>query len=291
MGNREGRGNDGLPGGARGWKPAVRKCPLPHPGRLLSFMQSPIPRRSVLAPMDPKPTTWNLCISVLSLYILVILGIQALGICSPEVTRLIGWLDIGVCAILFVDVVLRWRAAPDQRAFWKWGWMDLLACIPVIEPLRALRLLRVFWVIRVFKALRSMQHLATLVVGRRAQDGATAGILLIVMLLMTSALAVLNFEQEAEGATIKEAGDAIWWAFITITTVGYGDFYPVTPGGRMVAIVLMVSGVGFFGVISGFLAAKMFGTEIKDEEEQLDRLEAKVDELLARLRAAEGGPE
>lgn len=66
---------------------------------------------------------------------------------------------------------------------------------------------------------------------------------------------MLQLEKGVEGSNIHNASDALWWAFVTITTVGYGDFYPVSHEGRVVAVILMTSGVGLFGTFTGFVAS------------------------------------
>ena len=70
-----------------------------------------------------------------------------------------------------------------------------------------------------------------------------------------AALGVLDAERAGPDANIVTFGDAIWWAFVTITTVGYGDYYPVTTLGRMVAVLLMAGGVAVLGVVTATLSS------------------------------------
>ncbi|MDJ0335565.1 potassium channel family protein [Salinibacterium sp. G-O1] len=76
-----------------------------------------------------------------------------------------------------------------------------------------------------------------------------------VLLVLVAGPAVLDAEQNVSGANITTFGDAIWWAFSTITTVGYGDYFPVTLVGRLVAVGLMVSGVALLGTITATIAS------------------------------------
>lgn len=99
---------------------------------------------------------------------------------------------------------------------------------------------------------------------RRAENSMLAATLVAIMLITFCSIAILHFELDAD-ANILSADDAVWWAFTTITTVGYGDRYPTTGEGRMIAVLLMSAGVGLFGVFSGFLASWFIG-----EEEQAD---------------------
>ena len=78
---------------------------------------------------------------------------------------------------------------------------------------------------------------------------------------------VAFFEQQDPAANIKTGGDAVWWAFVSITTVGYGDQYPVTEGGRAMAFFVLATGVGLFGVLSGYLANFFLAPAAKEEPE------------------------
>lgn len=73
-------------------------------------------------------------------------------------------------------------------------------------------------------------------------------------MVLFSSIAILQVE-DSPNSNIKSAEDAIWWSYVTITTVGYGDKYPVTTEGRLIAAVLMTAGVGLFGTFTGFLAS------------------------------------
>jgi voltage-gated potassium channel len=104
-----------------------------------------------------------------------------------------------------------------------------------------------------------------------------AAALMALMLVTFCSIAILNVES-VEAANIKTAEDAVWWSLVTIATVGYGDRYPVTTEGRMIAVVLMSGGVALYGVFSGFLASWFVGEDNSNAE-----LAAVKDEL-ARLR-------
>lgn len=75
------------------------------------------------------------------------------------------------------------------------------------------------------------------------------------LLVLVAGLAVLDAEQNATGANITNIGDGLWWAFVTITTVGYGDFYPITIVGRLIAVGLMIAGIALLGTVTATLAA------------------------------------
>jgi len=98
------------------------------------------------------------------------------------------------------------------------------------------------------------------------------------MLVVVCSIAVLHFETTRD-ANIRTAEDAVWWSFATITTVGYGDRYPVTSEGRFVAVILMCAGVGLFGTLSGFLATWFLGHRHDDHESDLAALRKEISAL------------
>jgi len=88
----------------------------------------------------------------------------------------------------------------------------------------------------------------------RAQGALYAMTFLVILVLEFTGVMVLYFEPGAPNANITTGGDALWWGIVTVTTVGYGDQYPVTPGGRIVGVFLLVAGVVLFATLSGYLA-------------------------------------
>jgi voltage-gated potassium channel len=120
----------------------------------------------------------------------------------------------------------------------------------------------------------------------KIRTGVASAFLTAFLLVMFCSVGILICEQQNPDASIKTAGDAIWWSVSTITTAGYGDVYPTTGEGRVVAAILMVSGIGLFGVLSGLAASFFVGSKqqnIVHEENKilarLERLEEKIDLL------------
>jgi voltage-gated potassium channel len=111
---------------------------------------------------------------------------------------------------------------------------------------------------------------------QKAQTGAASLALMGFLLVAFSSVSILICEQHGDG-NIKSAEDAIWWSVSTLTTVGYGDKVPVTTEGRLLAMALMVAGVGMFGGLSGLAAALFLG--------QPDRNPSETREILSRLDA------
>jgi voltage-gated potassium channel len=195
-------------------------------------------------------------------YELFILGISMLSIVNIvlvsvfEFRSAYWWLvtqvDIALTIIFVIDFTYRLRTAPSKSGYLKHGGgiFDLLGCVP---------LLRIFRLFRISRAVRVIRHLGGPRVLRDLRSDFAAGTLyLIVFLGLTTlefvGLLELFFEQDAPGANITTGGDALWWGYVTATTVGYGDQYPVTTGGRIVGTVMLTVGVALFATFSGFLA-------------------------------------
>ncbi|MEV7907647.1 potassium channel family protein, partial [Streptomyces anulatus] len=163
----------------------------------------------------------------------------------PPPARTACWtVVLGTWALLAADVVVRLALAPDRAAFLRGNWLALvILAVPTLCPLRAV----------------GMISRATIRHRRRrlefhAQVTAYAG-LTALLFGLTAALTVLHVERGAPRATIRSFGDAAWWAVSTITTVGYGDTYPVTGRGRWVGALLMLGGVGLLGVVTASFAS------------------------------------
>lgn len=213
----------------------------------------------------PQLAIFDLIILILSFYVLIALLVDAFVTLDPEVSRMLNVIDNLVCVVFIADFIKDFRKAENKWQFLKWGWIDLLASIPNIDYLRAGRLLRVVRLIRIIRAFRSTKLLVDYIF-RDKPRGAFASVSIIaILLLLFSSVAILLVETDPE-ANIKTAEDAIWWAFVTLTTTGYGDRYPVTTEGRLIAAVLMVAGVGLFGTFTGYVASWFVGEKGEGKE-------------------------
>jgi voltage-gated potassium channel len=207
----------------------------------------------------------NIIVIVLSIYVLTALIIDTIFTLPKETATLLYYIDNAICVFFFFEFSVRFFKAENKLKFMKWGWIDLLSSIPMVGPLRAGRILRLIRLLRVVRAFRSTQHLVNHIFANKAQ-GAFASISVIAILLVIfSAIGILQVETDPN-SNIKTAEDAIWWAYVTITTVGYGDKFPVTTEGRVIAAILMTAGVGLFGTFTAFVAS-WFVTENKVESD------------------------
>jgi voltage-gated potassium channel len=205
----------------------------------------------------------NLLIIILSIYVLVALMIDTFLKLPSEVSKLLNLVDNIICFVFLFDFCLRFYRADNKLAFMKWGWIDLLSSIPTLDFMRAGRALRLVRLLRILRAFRSTKHLVTHIFKRRTQGALTAAAVIAVLMVIFSSIAILQVEDDLN-SNIKTAEDAIWWSYVTITTVGYGDRFPVTTEGRIIAALLMTVGVGLFGTFTAFLASWFVGENKKD---------------------------
>jgi len=223
---------------------------------------------------------FQLVVLVLSLAVLATLVFETVVNLPDEVSSLLAIIDNLVCIVLLVDFLIRFRRASSKRHFMRWGWIDLLASIPNLDILRLGRLVRVFRVLRMLRGVRLVHRLVTTIFRNRIQAGLSMVGLTVFLMLSFSSISILILEQGPD-ATITTAGDAIWWSVATLTTVGYGDLYPVTAEGRVLAAILMFSGLGLFGTISGITASLFVGAA--DEDEPIHSLADEVRKLRAEI--------
>lgn len=206
----------------------------------------------------------SILVIVLSVYILAALLVSTFFKLPTEITKVLDLTDNVICIFFLLDFIIRFYQAENKLRFMRWGWIDLISSIPTLDFLRAGRGLRLIRLLRILRAFRSTRHLVNHVFRKKAQGAFTTVSVIAILMVIFSAIAILQVENDSN-SNIKTAEDAIWWAYVTITTVGYGDKYPVTTEGRVIAALLMTTGVGLFGTFTGFLAS-WFMAEKKTEE-------------------------
>lgn len=228
----------------------------------------------------PETGGYQLFMLTLCVYALAVTLMQMLVTLHPEIAQIFDTADYLLCAVFFADFLYSLWTAPDRwRYFSTWGWLDLLSSLPMLDAARFGRLARVLRVVRVLRGLRSARVVAAALLRRKAENSLLAAALAGVLLMVFCSVAILQFEASAPNPNIKTAEQAMWWALTTVTTVGYGDYFPVTSEGRLVAGLLMIAGVGIFSTVAGFLAATFLSPGRKNESSELAELRQSVDEL------------
>ncbi len=199
-------------------------------------------------------------------------------------------LDFIICSIFLLQLTIDLIRATNRRQYMKLHWIDFLASIPMIEPLRYAR---VFHILRVVLVLRSSKFILHQLKENRRETTVASILLLMVILITLGSSTMLFIEGKDPASNIRTGADALWWVFVTISTVGYGDHYPVTTGGKFLAVVIIVCGVGIFGMISGLITSivtaptKQQDHRTKNTERMLYKLIEQQDELLRRINQIE----
>lgn len=214
---------------------------------------------------------------------LLAIGMLVVGVAvelGPSSRSILAYADTAVCLVFLTDFLVSLSRAEDRWQYMlSWGWLDLISSIPVFDSVRWGRAARVVRILRVIRGVKATRMIAAMLFQQRALNAVMAGAFVAILAIFASSFAILAFEEGAEG-TIKTADDAVWWAICTVTTVGYGDFYPVTWEGRIVAFFLMITGAATFGALAGLLASWFMGTENAADNEELRQ----VREELAAVR-------
>ncbi len=236
-----------------------------------------------------RVTPYLLFMLVLSVFSLMLLAVDVTWQAAASFRSILNGADNALCVLFFADFLITLYRSRDRRRYLAtWGWVDLISSIPVMSAFRIGRVARIVRIIRVFRAVRSARALVAVVVERRAQSAMLAAALLAIIFVVFGSIAVLQVEQ-VDGANITSPQDAVWWTVVTLTTVGYGDRYPVTTEGRVVATVLMVAGLGLFGTLSGFVAAGFLSPAKREQESELEAVREEIRQLRRLMEMQRGG--
>lgn len=248
--------------------------------------------------VKPAPTlvqhsnAYNIFILVLTVLSLAIMVLMILPLDEATHQILLVY-DNLICVVFLIDFTVSITRAKPKRAYWidQRGWLDLLGSIPSLGgAFRFTALLRLARLSRLARIGRLMsgsakKELIKDVVDNRGQYAIFITLLMMLIVLCVSSVLVLQFESRSPGANILTGGDALWWAVVTITTVGYGDFYPVTTLGHVVGMFVMFAGVGIIGALASILASILVPSPKEPEAAVVDPALANIETELAGVRA------
>ncbi|MEV8097209.1 potassium channel family protein [Kitasatospora sp. NPDC085879] len=210
---------------------------------------------------------------VLSVLFAVAYAVPVLAPGAPGwVLRGAAWAEWAVWAAFAVDYGTRLVLAERRWEFVRRSPLDLASVLlPLVQPLRLLRLVSTLLLAGQRVRMASQVRLTTYVAG------------VVLGLLVFGSLAVLEIERDSPTATIRTLGDALWWSFTTMTTVGYGDLTPTTGLGRLLAVALMLSGIALLGVVTANIAA-WFVARFEAEDRLDHRNHRAIQDLTAEVR-------
>jgi voltage-gated potassium channel len=247
--------------------------------------------------------SYTIVVLILTLFSLAIMAVQFVLPQGTETWTLVNFYNNLTCIFFLIDFALHMIAEPRKRDYFigQKGYFDLLGSVPSFGFSQYTALLRIFRLSRLFRLRRFMnpenrQLLKTEILNNRGSYALLLTVLMAMLVISTASIGVLFSESYSPDANITTAGDSIWWSIVTITTVGYGDRYPVTLGGRITAVFVMFSGVGIIGALASILASLLIPqpkdkkpeeTAPADGEPSPNDPKAKVAEIKALLQAQE----
>ena len=202
----------------------------------------------------------------LTIAAVLFLGAYAWPILDPDLDS--AWTGLclavtwGTWLLFAADYVTRFTLSLDRRTFVRRNLLDLaVVVLPILRPLRLLRLVTAISVLNRHAGHSLRGRVAVYVAGSTS------------LVIFVAALAVLEAERGKPDANIGTFGDALWWAMTTVTTVGYGDRFPVTGSGRSVAAGLMLAGIALLGIVTASLATWLIDRirEVEEESELATR--------------------
>jgi voltage-gated potassium channel len=225
-------------------------------------------------------------LSVLSLVNIVLLA----AVDDTALNNVIRVIDIVLSVIFLIDFLARLSRAPSRADYFfrHYGWADLLASLPFPE----LKILRIFRLVRVMRLLRANggHRIIRTLIRDRAGSALLSLLLIGILVLQFGSLLMIRLESSAPDANIRTASDALWYVIVTMSTVGYGDQFPVTNGGRELGTIIIVVGVAIFGTLTGYLAnlflAPRSSAPAEPTADDARRRLEELQELVARQQAA-----
>jgi voltage-gated potassium channel len=219
-------------------------------------------------------------LSALALVYLVTFSIQSIWY-QPEQTwyRALFAFGIGLWALFAADLLLRFIVSPVKRHFLRHNLLDTITVI--VPQFRALRSLRAF----------TPNGILSKKTGALTSGGAASAALAALIVVWVGSLMVLNAERSSPKAEIVNIGDSVWWSFETITTVGYGDFVPVTWNGRLIAVLIMLVGISALGAVTATLSAVLVkrGHQASNPNAQVLAEIAELKSMVSQLQASVSG--
>jgi hypothetical protein len=226
-------------------------------------------------------------LSVLSIVNLVLLYVLQ----DPSLDSVIFSMNLLLTAVFLIDFLYRMATAPSRSTYFfrQFGWADLLASLPFEQ----VKILRVFRLVKVGRLLNDygIKNITRSLVKDRAGSALYTLLLIAILMLEFGSLVMLKLEENVEGANITTASDALWYVIVTMSTVGYGDQFPISNPGRILGTLIILIGVGIFGTLTGYLANVFLGPAKKPEEDgtsdtKIARQLAELKELAAQQESA-----
>ncbi|MEZ4795759.1 MAG: ion transporter [Flavobacteriaceae bacterium] len=229
--------------------------------------------KSIVEFNDNKLSKWfAFFIQALILLSIVTFSVETLPNLKPETRTILRAIEIFCVLVFTIEYILRIYVADSKPRFIFsfFGLIDLLAILPFylsfgvdLRSLRALRFLRLFRILKLVRYNKAMNHFIKAM--SSAKEQIFLFIFITIILIYFAAVGIYYFENEAQPDHFSSIFDSLWWAIITLTTVGYGDVYPITVGGKVFTFIILMIGLGIVAVPTGIIASAL--TQSVDKKE------------------------
>lgn len=223
---------------------------------------------------------------VLALLMIPILILPEIADLTSDQDNLLNTFDWFIYALFAIDFLIKFYLAPSKWRHLRENWLDVIILVlPLLRPLRLVSGARFLRLLRATRLLifimEGLRKLRKILAGR----GLNWSLLATLSLVVISAGLVTIMERDG-GGSITGFGDALWWAMTTVTTVGYGDTFPVTPEGRGIGVFIMVIGIVFYSILTANIAAYFVESSAIKEQTSMENRISQLTEQIARLETA-----
>ena len=215
---------------------------------------------------DEKDLGYEIFIALVSLLSIFNLVFELLPSMNPESVHVVESIDLALIFVFLFDFGYRITTTKSKSNYFLhgYGWADLLSCVPQLQFLRLFRIVKTYRLVKKKDTKTIIDYLSY----QRAEAALYILIFCVIIIIQFGASAVLIAESNSAEANITNADSALWWAYETVTSVGYGDVFPVTTEGRLLGAIVMATGVAVFATLAGYLSNKLITPPKIDEEKK-----------------------
>jgi len=213
-------------------------------------------------------------IQALILLSIITFSVETIPDLKPQTKTILSYVELFTVIVFSLEYLIRIYVADSKPKFIFsfFGIIDALAILPFylafgvdLRSLRALRFLRLFRILKLVRYNKAMNHFTRAI--KSAKEEIFLFIFITLLLIYFAAIGIYYFENEAQPEHFSSIFDSLWWAIITLTTVGYGDVYPITVGGRVFTFVILMIGLGIVAIPTGIISSALTKSMDKKEVE------------------------
>ena len=213
---------------------------------------------------DHRIDVFEAIVLTFTIYIITSIIWQMFLPVDSEVAKLLIFFDMVSCVIFIIDWVKRYRMAEKKWKYSLINSLDLLASFPFLFTSQYVQFIRFVRLLRVIKIIGGINRIVYYLSTNKIYAGKLLFSITFMLIMIISPIMILYVEEGV--GNIKTAEQALWWSYCTLSTIGYGDFYPVTKVGRILAVFVSAGGISLFGLLSGLIIER-FVNNHKNEED------------------------